>query len=205
MARYKNYDQSQGQFLTINFKKQLIPGTFEHTLNFLIDEKMDLSSFDKRFKNDQMGAPAYDPKVMLKIILYAYSKGIIWSRKIAELCRTNIIVKALTADTQPHFTVIADFVSNMKEEIKTIFTEVLMICGDLGLLGKQMFAVDGCKLPSNASKEWSGKLKDLKKKQEKLNALADMLIEKHKTRDVGINDQTVDAEKLQKQLELINK
>jgi len=156
MARYKEYEQSQGHFLTVNFSEQLIPGTFGHTLNFLIDKKMNLSSFDKRFKNDQTGAPAYDPKVMLKIILYAYSKGIIWSRKIAGLCRTNIIVKALTADTQPHFTVIADFVSNMKEEIKTIFTEVLMICGDLGLLGKQMFAVDGCKLPSNASKEWNG-------------------------------------------------
>ncbi|NIP61803.1 MAG: IS1182 family transposase [Candidatus Dadabacteria bacterium] len=186
MAHYKNRDPNQIEFIEINYKEQLIPGTFEHTINYLIDNKIDMSAFESRYKNDETGAPAWDPKTLLKIILYAYSKGIIWSRRIEDLCRTNIIMKALTADSVPHFTVIADFVSSMKDEIKSVFSQVIIICADLGLIGKTMFAVDGCKLPSNASKEWSGTFKDLKKKQKKLETLAELLIEKNKENDKKI-------------------
>ncbi len=72
--------------IPIHFDKQIIPGTFEHTLHYLIDNEIDLSIFDLRYQNDDMGAPAYDPAILLKIILYAYSKGITSSRKIAQCC-----------------------------------------------------------------------------------------------------------------------
>jgi hypothetical protein len=71
MARYKEYDYSQGKFIPIHFDKQIIPGTFEHTLHSLIDNQIDLSIFDLRYNNDDMDAPAYDPAILLKIILYA--------------------------------------------------------------------------------------------------------------------------------------
>jgi hypothetical protein len=63
MARYKNVDPSPGWFLTVCLDKQLIPGSFEHTLNYLIDQ-FDLSSFDAAFHNDRIGAPAYPPAVI---------------------------------------------------------------------------------------------------------------------------------------------
>ena len=87
MARYKEYDYSQGKFIPIHFDKQILPGTFEYTLHYLIDNEIDLSIFDLRYKNDETGAPAYDPAILLKIILYAYSRGITSSRKIAQCCR----------------------------------------------------------------------------------------------------------------------
>src|SRR5512145_3487492 len=83
MAKYKEYDYSQGKCIPINFDKQILHGTFEHTLHYLIDSDLDLSAFDLRYKNDETGAPAYDPRILLKIVLYAYSKGITSSRKIA--------------------------------------------------------------------------------------------------------------------------
>ena len=153
MARYKGYDYSQGKFIPVYFDKQILPGTFEYTLHYLIDNEIDLSVFDLRYQNDETGAPAYDPAILLKIILYAYSRGITSSRKIAQCCRENIIFMALSADTQPHFTTIADFISSVDQEIIRLFLEVLLICDEMGLIGKEMFAVDGCKLPSNASKE----------------------------------------------------
>jgi transposase len=91
MARYKEYDYSQGKFIPIHFDRQILPGTFEYTLNYLIDNEIDLTLFDSRYINDEMGAPAYDPAILLKIILYAYSRGIISSRKIARNCEENII------------------------------------------------------------------------------------------------------------------
>jgi transposase len=97
MARYKEYDYMQGKFIPIHFDKQIIPGTFEHTLHYLIDNEIDLSVFDLRYQNDETGAPAYDPAILLKIILYAYSRGITSSRKIARCCEENIIFMALSA------------------------------------------------------------------------------------------------------------
>jgi len=90
MAKYKGYDYSQGKFIPINFDQQILHGTFEHTLHYLIDNDLDLSAFDLRYKNDETCAPAYDPRILLKIVLYAYSKGITSSRKIADCCNENV-------------------------------------------------------------------------------------------------------------------
>ena len=113
MARYKPYSYKQGKFISVFFEKQILPGTFEYTLNHLIDNELDLSVFNDRFKNDETGATAYDPRILLKIILFGYSRGIISSRKIAQACCEHIIFMALSADTRPHFTTIAGFISSM--------------------------------------------------------------------------------------------
>ena len=112
--------------------------------------------FEARYKNDEVGAPAYDPAILLKIVLYAYSRGITSSREIARLCRENVVFMALSADSAPHFTTIAAFVASLDREIASVFRDVLLVCDELGLIGREMFAVDGVKLPSNAAKEWSG-------------------------------------------------
>ncbi len=191
MAKYKEYDYSQGKFIPINFDKQILPGTFEHTLHYLIDNEIDLSVFDLRYQNDETGAPAYDPRILLKIILYAYSKGITSSRKIADCCNENVIFMALSADTRPHFTTIADFISSHDQETIKLFLEVLLICDQMGLIGKEMFAIDGCKMSSNASKEWSGTRKDLRHKKEKMEKAIRAMIAQHKERDKTETDQAV--------------
>ncbi len=84
MARYKPYSYAQGKFIPIHFADQILPGTFEYTLNHLIDHEPDLSLFHDKFKNDETGAPAYDPRILLKIVLFAYSRGIVSSRRIAR-------------------------------------------------------------------------------------------------------------------------
>src|SRR4030042_5421479 len=184
MARYKEYDYSQGKLIPIHFDRQILPGTFESSLHYLIDNEIDLSTFDTRYRNDETGAPAYDPASLLKIILYAYSRGITSSRKIEQCCRENVIFMALSADTQPHFTTIADFISTLDQEIIHLFLEILLICDEMRLIGKEMFAVDGCKLPSNASKEWSGTKGELEKKKEKMEKAIRQIVRRHGEVDV---------------------
>ena len=183
MARYKKYSYDQGQLIPVRFEKQILPGTFEHALSYIVDNELDLSVFEGRYKNDDSGAPAYDPAVLLKIVLYAYSRGIIHSRKIEQFCCDNVIFMALSANTRPHFTTIADFISSMKKEITPLFRDILLYCDEMGLIEKTMFAVDGCKLPSNASKEWSGTRADFEKKIEKLEKTIGYIMDKHKTED----------------------
>jgi len=185
MAKYKPYSYAQGAFIPVHFDHQIQPGTFEFTLSHLIDNELDLTVFDSRFNNDETGAPAYDPKILLKVVLFAYSRGITSSRKIARACEENVVFMALSANTRPHFTTIADFISSLDKEMVHLFRNVLLVCDEMGLIGKEMFAIDGCKLPSNASKEWSGTKADFEKKAVKMERAVERIISQHQRTDVS--------------------
>lgn len=190
MPRYQDYNYDQMVMLTIDLEQQLQPGSFEFTIHRLIDQHIDLSVFDSHYANDVNGRPAYDPALLLKIILFAYSKGITSSREIAWQCETNIVFKALSCDLNPHYTTIAEFVSGHPETIASIFEQVLLICDQQGLLGHELLAIDGCKMSSNAAKEWSGTLKDLREKHEKLKRQIAYHLQEHRVKDKqGLNDQ----------------
>jgi len=199
MARFKPYSYDQTKLIPVSYDRQILPGTFEYTLNEVVDS-LDLSLFSDRYHNDETGAPAYDPRILLKIVLYAYSKGVLYSRKIAQLCSENIVFMALSADTHPHFTTIADFVSSMDEEIIAIFRHVIQICLELDLIDGSMFAIDGVKLPSNASKEWSGTKADLLKKKKKLEEALNYMVKQHRKRDDAGIDTDDDADTFKKRL-----
>ena len=185
MAKYKPYSYSQGAFIPVHFDHQIQPGTFEFTLNHIIENELDLSIFDSRFSNDETGAPAYAPKLLLKVILFAYSRGITSSRKIARACEENVVFMALSANTRPHFTTIADFISSLNKETAHLFRDVLLVCDEMGLIGREMFAIDGCKLPSNASKEWSGTKADFEKKAVKMEQAVERIISRHQISDAS--------------------
>lgn len=182
MARYKDVD-TQPRFLPIDLARQLQPGTFEHALNHLLDEELDLSSFDTRFCNDVTGARAYPPALLLKVVLFAYSRGIISSRAMAAACREQVTFMALTGDRAPHFTTLAGFVRRLGDDIARIFTQVLYICDRQGLIGREMFAIDGVKLPSNASKARSGTRAEFERQAAKLETAVQGMLERHREED----------------------
>ena len=183
MARYKPTDYGQGQFIAISFERQILPGSFEHAVNFVIDEKLDFSILDEMRTNDDAGAPAYNPRLMLKIVLCAYARGIISSREIAAVCQENVVMMALSANTRPHFTTIAQFVRELGPAMMDLFVGVLLYCDELNLIGKEMFAIDGCKFSSNASKEWSGTRAEFEDKRDKFRASVEKLVAQHRTMD----------------------
>src|SRR3990167_9151468 len=137
MARYKHIDTSP-RFLAVDLQRQLLPGTFEHAMNYLIDRKLDLSGFDARFKNDVTGAAAYPPAMLLKFVLFGYPRGTAPNRKTERPCREHVTFIALSGDSQPHFTTIAGFVSTLGDDIARIFTQILFICDQQGLIGREM-------------------------------------------------------------------
>ncbi|MDX2050748.1 MAG: IS1182 family transposase [Polyangiaceae bacterium] len=183
MARYKPYDLNQSKMIPLSYADQIVEGSFEHALNDIVEEHLDLSIFDKRYANDDTGRLAYDPRILLKVVLYGYYKGITSSRMLAESCRRNVVFMALSADTRPHFTTLAAFVSELDQEIVGLFRDVLLYASELGLIGKEHFAVDGCKLPSNASKQWSGTHHELNEKRKKLERVAERIVVRHRDRD----------------------
>jgi transposase len=206
MAKYKPYNYSQTVMLPISLEDQLTPGTIEFAINMLVEERMDMTRFDAKFKNDETGSKAYNPKVLLKIILLAYSRGIVHSRKIERECRRNVTFMAMSCGQEPDHSTIAAFVSRMKEEIKPLFRDVLLVCEEMKLLGGTEFSLDGCKLPSNASKRWSGTFATLKAKKEKIERRVGYMLEEQvkadKKEGKNVREETRRAkhiEKLKKQ------
>ena len=184
MARYKTIDRSP-RLLPVVLSEQIQPGTFEFALDHLIDHELDLSALDARFRNDATGASAYDPRVMLKIVLLGYSRGLISSRRIEAACQHNVQFIAISGDAQPSHTHIAKFVRELGDDIHALFTQVLMTCDRLGLIGRQMFAIDGVKLPANASKERSGTHAELLHRAGRLDKAARQIIEAHQRQDAS--------------------
>lgn len=182
MARYKPVDRNP-RLLPVVLSEQIQPGSFEFALDHLVDHELDLSALDARFNNDETGASAYDPRVMLKIVLLAYSRGLISSRSIEQACLHNVQFIAISGDAQPSYTHIAKFVRELGDQIQPLFTQVLLTCDRLGLIGRQMFAIDGVKLPANASKERSGTHAELLHRAQRLDKAADKIIALHQSQD----------------------
>ena len=179
MAKFKPYNYDQLVMLPISLQDQLEPGTLEHTINVLVEKHIDLSVFEGRYQNDETGATAFNPKVLLKVILFAYSRGMISSRQIERACAENILFMALSCGYRPDHSTIAQFVSTMQQEIESIFSNILLVCAELNLLGGTHFSLDGVKLPSNASKEWSGTFQELEHKRDKLQARLQQALNEH--------------------------
>ena len=182
MARYKDVDTGM-KLLAVDLGRQLLPGTFEHALSHLIDQEMDLTHFDAHYRNDERGSAAYPPSMLLKVVLFAYSQGIVSSRGIERACRDHVTFMALSGDSAPHFTTIAGFVSGREKDIAKVFAAVLSICLRQGLIGQEMFAIDGVKLPANASKARSGTRADFQKQLQKLESAAAAMLQRHRDQD----------------------
>jgi transposase len=191
MAKYKPYDYSQRMMIPVSLEEQLVPGTLEFAIQTLVEDRMDMALFEERYQNDETGRMAYDPKILLKVVLLGYARGLVSSRKMEQACRENVTFMALACGQRPDHSTIAAFVSSMRDEIKPLFRDVLLVCEESGLLGGTVFALDGCKLPSNASKEWSGKISDLVRKKEKMEKRVTELLK----RQVEVDQKDKEEEK----------
>ena len=129
--------------LPISLQDQLVPGTLEHTISQLVDKHINLSVFDARYNNDETGATAIHPKILLKVILLAYAKGMISSRQMERACHENILFIALSYGYAPDHSTIAAFVSSMQKEISSIFSDILTVCDELDLLAARTFLSTG--------------------------------------------------------------
>ena len=183
MGKFRVDNIRQQAFLNVDFLEVIGTKSFEYSLYRLLEQDDILSEFIKQYKNDHSGRKAYRPAVLLRVIFAAYYRGITSSRVIASLCKTDLKFMALAGGETPHFTTIANFVSAYPDAIADVFHKVLLICDESGLIGKEHFAIDGCKLPSDASKQWSGTHAELEKKAKKMLDAAQKIVAKHQAND----------------------
>src|SRR5512134_2836591 len=208
MAKFKPLNENQLVMLPVSLQDQLVPGTLEHTISELVDKHIDLSVFAVRYNNDETGATAIHPKILLKVILLAYARGMISSRQIERACQENIIFIALSYGYAPDHSTLAQFISSMQSEIQTLFSNILLVCEELGLLDGTHFSLDGVKLSANASKEWSGTFDELKHKRDKLQEKLQRVMAEHAQADqqpeIELERQKKRERRFQLQVERLN-
>ena len=120
---------------------------------FVLDavKQMDLSRFYQKHRQDGWGRAAYEPSMMVALLLYGYCMGERSSRKIEVLCERDIAFRVITANQKPDHSSIARFRKDNARELEELFIEILRLCAEAGLVKVGTVALDGTKIEANAS------------------------------------------------------
>jgi transposase len=127
----------------------------DHLAWFVLDvvDELDLSAFLAGYREDGWGRAAFDPSVMVALLLYAYAVGERSSRAIERRCREGVAFRVITANQAPDHATIARFRVRHESALGALFTKVLGLCANAGLLRVGLIAVDGTKIAGNAARE----------------------------------------------------
>ncbi len=127
----------------------------DHLAWFVIDAvgDLDLSAFYAGYRNDGHGRPAYEPSMMVALLLYAYATNQRSARAIERHCRQDVAYRVISANVVPDHATIARFVVRHEAALGELFTAVLGLCAKAGLVGTGVVAIDGTKLKASASAE----------------------------------------------------
>jgi transposase len=118
-------------------------------------ERLDLSAFYRAYRPDGHGRAAFDPRLMVGVLFYSYSHGLMSSRGIERACVENVAVRVVAANQKPDHATIARFRQRHEDALAGLFNGVLKLCAQAGLVNVGLIAIDGSKLSANASQECS--------------------------------------------------
>ena len=212
---FKEYTQGQVVLLPTDLEAQIPPKHLVRVVNAAI-EKMDLSALLAQYKGG--GTSSYHPKMLLKVLVYAYTQQLYSSRKIAKALRENIYFMWLSGNQQPDFRTINRFRSEVvKEVIEDIFTSVLELLIEEGYVKLENYFLDGTKMEANANKySWvwakstrgykqklQEKVKELILEIEQVNAAENAEYGERDLEEMG-PDEPLDSRKLEQKIQELN-
>lgn len=147
----------------------------DHLAWFVLDAvaELDLSEFVKAYRADGRGGAAHDPSMMAGLLLYAYCTGVVSSRKIEAACQVDVAFRVIAGNLVPDHTTIARFRATHADALAGLFTQVLAMCAEGGLVKVGTIAVDGTKISVSASLDANRTREAIMKQVEELIAAAE--------------------------------
>lgn len=142
---------------------------------FIVDavEQMDLVEFYRKYRSDGKGNSAFEPSMMVCLLLYSYCKGIRSSRQIEMLCERDVAYKVAAANQVPDHSTISRFRQENGRGLEALFAEVLRLSAKAGLLKVGLVALDGSKVKANAALESNRSYEHIREEVEKMLHEAD--------------------------------
>jgi transposase len=164
---FRPYDPEQTYLMPASLHDWLPQGHLAYFVSDVVDH-LDLSSITERYESEERGYPPYHPKMMVKVLLYAYCIGVPSSRKIAKRLQEDIAFKVLAANNTPDFRTISDFRKEHLKALAALFLQLLKLCQKAGLVKLGHVALDGTKIKANASKHKAMSYKRMKEEEVRL-------------------------------------
>jgi len=142
----------------------------DHLAWFVLDavEQIDLSEFYKKYRSDGVGNSAFNPSIMVGLLIYSYCTGERSSRKIEKHCQTDVAYKVVTANQYPDHSTISRFRKDNQSHLKKLFLEILGLCAEAGLVKLGKVSLDGTKIKADASLAANRTLKHLEQEIDKM-------------------------------------
>jgi transposase len=164
---YRRYEPDQTLLLPPSLRDWL---SEDHLAFFISDtiDALDLSAFEARYGDAGPGNQAFDPRMMLKVLVYAYATGTFSSRKIAAKLEEDVAYRVLAADNFPAHRTISDFRQRHLPEFRDLFVQIVQTAQEVGLVKLGTVAVDGSKVKANASKHKAMSYKRMKEEEKRL-------------------------------------
>lgn len=143
-------NREQMFLMPVSLKDWLSEG---HLAWFVLDAvaTVDLSEFYLKYRSDGRGRAAYDPRMMVSLLLYAYCLGMRSSRQIERACEVDVAFRVIAGNQKPDYSTVCRFRAENEEGLGRLFTEVLRLCAEAGLVKAGVVALDGTKIKANAS------------------------------------------------------
>jgi transposase len=149
--RFRHYDQSQTFLLPPSLDDWLPENHEARFISEVVENMLDLDCIYDSY-TEASGAPPYDPAMMLKLLLFAYSIGVTSSREMERRCHTDVAFRWLSANAAPDYRSISRFRRRHLGALDALFVQVLALCAEAGLVKLGRVALDGTKLRASASK-----------------------------------------------------
>ena len=174
MKIYREYSQCQGLLLPPSLD-DFVPEDHEARIVNEVADTMDLSPLFTKYEGGR--APAYYPGMMLKMIIYAYSRDIYSSRSIAQELKTDTAFMFLSGLQYPDFRTICRFRAEHADVLPNLFVEVVRLCASLGMVGLGHITFDGTKLKAHAPVQQTRDREGLEKEIERIKEQMRQMIE----------------------------
>jgi transposase len=146
-------DREQELLLAPSLREWLAEDHLAWFVSDLVEEELDLTGFLAGYRQDGWGRAAFDPAMMVALLLYAYAIGERSSRGIERRCREDIAFRVITANQTPDHATLARFRVRHQDALAQVFTQSLALCAGAGMVQIGLVAVDGTKIHGNASRE----------------------------------------------------
>src|SRR5690606_5071436 len=165
---FKTYDQDQLSLLPPSYD-DLVPVNHPVRIVNMIIDNVDISTLEKSYKGG--GTSSYHPRMLLKVIIYAYLRNMYSSRKIEQALQENVHFMWLSGQSKPDHGTINDFRGKrLKGKFKGIFNQVVVLLAEQGILSLKELYVDGTKIEANANRYtfvWGKSIKNSKERIKK--------------------------------------
>ena len=179
---YRPYQPNQLLLLPPALQDWLPHDHFAYFLSDVVDS-LDLSQIERTYERELRGYPPYHPRMMVKVLLYAYCNGVYSSRKIERRLQEDVAFRVLAANNQPDFRTISDFRKRHLKALSDLFLQVVKICKKAGLVRLGHVALDGTKIKANASKHKAMSYSRMVEEEQRLKAEIAELLQKAEQAD----------------------